>query len=226
MSSNPIRKIINLHNQAIHSMDSSAMPDSSSRRSLRSEPSDQRRALGGASMVSSLKELSFRDEKEEPNDVQKLGSLVLKNELERRKDEFQILKTLVLINVAVTSIVLLLLLGFGVAHFVTRPDLDEAPVCDCECFYQFPAETEKDASTVIDGVSNWTDSFNSTGEEDRLVNATTNLPLETVPPTTIQPQDFLSSNEQLKQAVAAAKEASYDPSAQVFATYGYPMGSW
>ena len=191
--------------------------------SLHSEPSDQLRMA--QSEMSSLKESSFKDE----DDMHKIAYLAVRNDVKKNKDDLQILKTLLLINVAATVSVMLVLIGFGATWLATRNNTD---TCDCECLYEFPPQTPPptfETSTAAGIPSNQSEDVlaeeTSLGPSS-LPSLSPSSPPVSYPPTVIRPQSSLADSQQLSQAVQDAEEAGYDPSAPVFAEYGYPMGLW
>lgn len=179
---------------------------------------------------------------DESKDKQKLQSLISSNdsdngkEQETRslassgnrsaestsKDEIQILRYLVLLNIAFTSIVLLLVIAF-LAIFLSTGG-HEKDTCDCECLYEFPATPSptRPPTTTVNNDTTWS---NSSGDRDFFSNYT--QASETFDPNTvIEGRTFVATNEDLSQAVKDAEEANYNPSAEVFTQYGYPMGKW
>ena len=143
----------------------------------------------------------------------------LKSSKKGRPDEMEKLRSLVMINLAATAVVLLLLIAFLITFVVTNNKDNDNNTCDCECLYEFPEELNKaTAAPTIDE-----DLFNATIMDSQLGNSTV-FPWD--PDIVIEGRTSVATEEQLRKAVNDAKEARYDPAADVFVEYGYPMGKW
>lgn len=141
----------------------------------------------------------------------------LKSSKKGPQDEMEKLRSLVMINLAATAVVLLLLIAFLITFVVTNNKDNDNNTCDCECLYEFPT-----APPTIDE-----DLFNSnTTLMDAQLGNSTDTVFPWDPDILFEGRTSVANEEQLRKAVNDAKEARYDPAAEVFAEFGYPMGKW
>ena len=167
---------------------------------------------------------SYKDELQSLKSSNKSGTNN-RGQRQQPQDEMQKLRSLVMINLAATSVVLLLLIAFLVTYLVNDNNNNkDNNTCDCECLYEFPPPTP--TPTTLEDLfnSNTTIMESQIGGGGNSTTNTTVFPWD--PDIVIDGRTFVSSSEELKQAVNDAKTALYDPAAEVFAEYGYPMGNW
>ena len=145
------------------------------------------------------------------------------NNNNKDKEEMQKLRSLVLLNIAATTLVLLLLGAFLATYLIKDGQKDNT--CDCECLYEFPPGTDMTtpAPTTTSNIFDKPGSSTDAPQEALEPNITGS---STLAPTIIPGRSVVSTNDDLRQAVKDAEAAGYDPSAEVFAEYGYPMGQW
>jgi hypothetical protein len=147
------------------------------------------------------------------------------NNEDQNKEEIQKLRSLVLINIAATTIVLLLLVAFLATYLIQDGKKDEDYTCDCECLYEFPQNVNPATPAPTAAAGNIFDQTSTTDPPQEALELNITSP-STLAPTIIEGRSVFTTNEELRQAVKDAEAAGYDPSAEVFAEYGYPMGRW